>query len=439
MSSGRGHAVVMGGGVSGLLTARVVSEFYDTVTIIERDTLSDEVGPRKAVPQGHHIHALLARGQQILEGMFPGLVKELDGAGVPIGDFGTSLSWYFNGRMLRKTETGLTCVAAGRPLLEHTIRNYVRLLPNVQILDGAEVTGLLTDAAGARVTGVRVHTAGASDSASELSADLVADCLGRASRLPAWLSELGFGAVERELVKMGLVYTTCDFHAPLKFDPIGEDIALLPVATPEMPRGAIFARLGDRYAISLTGILGDHPPRERQGFLDYVKSLPVPEVYRAVESAEPMGPPVSFHFPASVRNHYERMRMFPSGLVVLGDAFSTFNPVYGQGMTVAAIAADLLQQHLQRYAEARPLTFMRRLNSAVNAPWNLAAGADLGFPAVEGKRNIATRLGNSYITKLQHKATEDPALSRAFLRVAGLVDPPQALLHPAIMARVLAP
>jgi hypothetical protein len=252
------------------------------------------------------------------------------------------------------------------------------------------------------------------------------------------LSELGYPGVDKEVVKMELVYTTCDFHGPLPIDPIGDDIAMIPVATPELPRGAIFARLGDRYAISLTGIAGDRPPRERGPFLEYVASLPVPEIHRAVVAAEPMGPPVSFHFPASVRLRYDRMRRFPDGVVVLGDAFSIFNPVYGQGMTVAAIAADLLREHLWRHDTVRPPVFLRALSKAVDAPWSLAAGADLGFPSVQGRRTVATRLGNAYISRLQRGATKDPVLSRTFLRVAGLVDGPSNLLRPDVVARTLA-
>jgi 2-polyprenyl-6-methoxyphenol hydroxylase-like FAD-dependent oxidoreductase len=436
--SHRGHAIVVGGSIAGLLAARVVAEHAATVTVIERDTLLDVVQPRKAVPQGHHIHALLARGQQILEDLFPGLLDELTAEGVPVGDFGTSLSWYFGGKMFRKVETGLTCVAAGRPLLEQRIRERVAKLPNVTFADGCEVTGLLSDARKARVTGVRVHRAAEGAGSTAMEADLVVDTSGRGSRLPLWLSDLGYPAPAKDVVRMELVYTTCDFHAPLPFDPIGDDIALIPVATPQQPRGAIFARLADRYAISLTGIQGDRPPRERGPFMDYVASLPVPEIRQAVAAAEPMGDPVSFHFPASVRVRYDRMKSFPAGLVVMGDAFSIFNPVYGQGMTVSAIAADLLQRHLGRGAELDAPAYLRELGKAVDAPWNLAAGADLGFPAVEGRRTPATRLGNAYISRLQRGATKDPVLSRTFLRVAGLVDPPSALIRPGVIARTLA-
>jgi 2-polyprenyl-6-methoxyphenol hydroxylase-like FAD-dependent oxidoreductase len=433
----RDHAVVVGGSIAGLLAARVLADRYGTVTVVERDTLTGAPQHRRAVPQGQHIHALLARGQQILDQLFPGFVQQLAAEGVPVGDFGTSLTWYFDGVPFRKAETGLTCVAAGRPLLEQRIRDRVAALATVKICDGHEVTGLLADSHRRGVTGVRVHRVAEAEGEQRLSADLVVDAAGRGSRLPGWLADLGYPPPDRDTVKMQLVYTTCDFHGPLPYDPIGKDIALIPVATPGRPRGAIFARLPDRYAISLTGIAGDAPPRDREPFLEYVASLPVPEIRRAVAEAEPMGPPVSFRFPASTRIRYDRMRDFPAGLIVLGDAFSHFNPVYGQGMTVAALAADLLQRHLERHPVVRPREFLRDLGRVVSAPWNLAAGADLGFPAVEGRRTLATRFGNAYVSRLQRGATRDPLLSRAFLRVAGLVDPPAALFRPAVLAHTL--
>ena len=431
------HCVIVGGSIAGLLAARVASEHFSHVTLIEREQLTDHDGPRKAVPQGHHIHALLARGQQILAELFPGLVADLEADGVPVGDFGTSLSWYFGGQMIRKVQTDLTCVAAGRPLFERHLRRRVEALPNVHVETGAEVTGLRAGERGGRVTGVGVHHVGSGRAGTYLDADLVIDASGRGSRAPRWLEQLGYPAPEEDVVRMDLVYTTCDFEAPLEFDPIGDDIALIPVATPELPRGAIFARLSDRYAVSLTGILGDHPPREMDAFLRYTASLPVPAIHEAVSRATPMGPPASFHFPASVRPRYDRMRRLPEGMVILGDAFARFNPVYGQGMTVAALAADLLRRHLAN-GPVRSVAFARDLGRLVDAPWNLAAGADLGFPGVQGQRTVATRLGNAYISRLQRKASRDPHLSRTFLRVAGLVDSPAALLRPDVVARTLA-
>jgi 2-polyprenyl-6-methoxyphenol hydroxylase-like FAD-dependent oxidoreductase len=368
--------------------------------------------------------------------LFPGFTDELVGIGVPIGDFGTSLSWYFNGKMMQKAETGLVCVAAGRPLLESRIRARVRALGNVTFREYTDIIGLLASPDNSRITGVRVQPHGGEEEL--LSADLVIDTTGRGSRTARWLQELGYPRVPEERVKMDLTYTTLDFHGPLPFDPIGEDIALLPVATPAIRRGAIFARMPDRYALSLTGILGDQPPTDLEGFMAYAQSLPVPEVYKAIRDAEPMGVPMSFKFPASVRRRYERLPRVPDGLLAMGDAACVFNPVYGQGMTVAAIGARMLGDHLQGGAP-RPAEFFKELSKIIDAPWDMAAGADLGFPGVQGRRTVKVRMGNLYIPRLQAAAVHDGVLTTAFLRAAGLVDPPQALMRPSIIGRVLRP
>ncbi|MFL6140077.1 MAG: FAD-dependent oxidoreductase [Frankiaceae bacterium] len=431
-----GHAVVLGGSIAGSLAARVLAESYQRVTVVDRDDLSGASGPRHAIPQGYHIHALLARGQQILDELFPGFTDELVSIGVPIGDFGTSLSWYFNGQMIQKAETGLVCVAAGRPLLEARIRRRVDARANVTYRERTDIVSLVASADRGRITGVRVRAEDADAPEEVLDADLVVDTTGRGSRTARWLEELGYPRVEEERVKMDLTYTTCDFKGPLPYDPIGDDIALIPVATPAIPRGCIFARLPDRYAVSLTGILGDRPPTDLEGFLAYVQSLPIPEVYKAVRDAEPLGQPMSFHFPASIRRHYERLDRVPDGLLVLGDAACVFNPVYGQGMTVAAMEVRMLAQHLERGAPS-PRTYFRDLSRIIDAPWDMSAGADLGFPGVEGNRTLKVRMGNVYIPRLQAAAVNDGTLTNAFLRTAGLVDPPQSLMRPGVIARVL--
>jgi 2-polyprenyl-6-methoxyphenol hydroxylase-like FAD-dependent oxidoreductase len=408
------------------------------VTVIDRDVLSEDFQVRQGVPQGRHIHALLARGQQVLEELFPGFTDQMICHGVPVGDFGSSLSWYFNGKMIRKTVTGLVCVAAGRPLLETCLRGRVWEMPNVTFRDRTSIRGLVASADRSRITGVRIQGPGAEAPEEVLEADLVVDTTGRGSRTPRWLEELGYARVEEERVAMDLTYTTCDYQSPLPFDPIGTDIAIIPVATPDMPRGAIFARMPDRYAISLTGIRGDRPPVSHEGFLDYVKSLPVPDIYQAARQAEPLGKPTMFRFPASIRRRYERLPALPGGLLAMGDAVCVFNPVYAQGMTVAAIETLVLARHL---AEGRPqpVRYFRDLARVIDAPWDMAAGADLGFMGTRGRRTLKVRLGNTYMPRLQRAAVTDASLAAAFLRTAGLVDPPQALLRPSVVARVLFP
>ncbi|MBE1487549.1 FAD-dependent oxidoreductase [Plantactinospora soyae] len=434
------RAVVLGGSVAGLFAARVLADFYRTVTVVDRDQLTGATGPRRAVPQGHHIHGLLARGQQILEELFPGFTKEMADGGVPTRDFGTSLGWHFNGRMIRKVDTDLVCISAGRWLLEERIRARVGELSNVAFLDRTDVVGLEASPDRRRITGARVHRREdqGPGSPQSLPADLVVDATGRGSRTPRWLTELGYPRVDEEQVRMDLTYTTCDFQAPLAVDPIGDDIAVISVATPGNPRGATFARLPDRYSVSLNGILGDRAPTDPEGFLEYVRSLPVPQIFESVSRAEPLTSPVSFHFPNSIRRRYERLARLPEGLLVVGDAACVFNPIYAQGMTVAAIGAIVLREYLVDGA-AGAQRYFRELARAIDPPWDMSAGGDLGFPGVVGRRTLKVRLGNAFMPRLQTAATEDPVVSHAFLRVAGLVDRPESLMRPAMISRVLFP
>jgi 2-polyprenyl-6-methoxyphenol hydroxylase-like FAD-dependent oxidoreductase len=431
------RAVVLGGSIAGMLAARTLSESYREVLVVDRDELSGPLGPRRAVPQGGHIHALLARGQQILDELFPGLTDELVSFGASIGDFSANLRWYFNGRKLKQVESGLICVGAGRALLEDRIRARIRGLSNVTILERTDIVGLVASPDQRRIIGARVQSQAEGSVEEILEADLVMDTTGRGSRLSRWLEELGYPKVEEERVKMNLTYTSADFRIAKADDQLGDDIASIPVATPEMPRGAIYGRMPDRHSVSLTGILGERPPVEREGFLAYVRSLPAPEIYEALRDAEPMGDPITFHFPASLRRRYERLGRFPDGLLVMGDAASMFNPVYGQGMTVASIEAMILRDHLREGTEPKPARFLRDIARAINGPWDIAAGGDLSFPAVEGKRSLKVRMGNLYIPRLQAAAEYDGVLATAFLRSAGLVAPPTALLAPAMVLRVL--
>ena len=189
--------------------------------------------------------------------------------------------------------------------------------------------------------------------------------------------------------------------------------------------------------LTLAGILGDHPPTDPDGFLAFARSLRFPDIYEAIRDAAPLDDPVGFRFPASVRHRYERLDRFPDGLLVTGDAVVSFNPIYGQGMSVAALEALTLRRHLERGAAPRPRRLFRDLARIVHVPWDIAAGGDLVFPGVQGRRAPATRLVNAYIARLHAAAAHDAELAGAFVRVAGLVAPPQSLLRPGIAVRVL--
>lgn len=430
------RAVVLGGSMAGLLAARVLADAYAEVVIVDRDELTGVTTARRGVPQGRHVHGLLARGQQILEELFPGFTQDAVDAGIPTGDLG-ELRWYFNGVRLAPSNAGCLCVSAARPVLESRVRARVAALPNVMFAEGQDITGLVTTRDRGRVTGVRIQRHGGDGAEDVLDADLVVDATGRGSRTPVWLEEFGYRRPEEERIKIDLTYTTRLYRLPDESILRG-DLSINPVSSPSHPRGAFFSRIEDgRCALSLTGVLGDAAPTDPEGFLEFARSLPVPDIYEVIKDAEPLGDPVSFRYPASVRRHYEKLDRFPGRLLVMGDAVCSFNPVYGQGMTVAALESLVLRDLLKEGAHPEPLRFLKDVSAVIDVPWQISAGGDLAYPEIEAPRPLMARVMNGYMAKVQAAATRDGFVTRTFMRVAGLVEPPQAMMRPGMILRVL--
>jgi 2-polyprenyl-6-methoxyphenol hydroxylase-like FAD-dependent oxidoreductase len=422
--------------MAGLLAARVLTDAYADVTVVDRDQLPEGSAHRRGVPHGRHIHGLLARGQAGLEELFPGLTAELVAQGAPTGDMLANTRLYLSGHRLQRTRSGAVVLSASRPLLEGRLRARIRALPTVTILDRCDVVGLVSTPGGRRITGVRVLRRADGSAEEVLGADLVVDASGRGSRTPVWLEALGYPRPRQELVRIGLGYATRTYR--LGPDALGGDVAIVQAATPAQPRsGALQLLEGGRAMLTLAGILGEHPPTEPDGFTAFARSLGFPDIYQAIRDAEPLDDPVPFRFPASVRNRYERMGRFPDGLLVVGDAVCSFNPVYGQGMTVAVLEALTLRRHLDRSGEPRPRRFLQDIARAVDVPWDMAVGGDLVFPDVPGRRTPKVRVLNAYVTRLHAAASTDATLARAFVRAAGLLDRPQALVRPDRAFRVL--
>jgi hypothetical protein len=342
---------------------------------------------------------------------------------VPAGDLLANGRWYVSGHRLRQTHIGLVSLCASRPVLEAHVRARVRALPNVAFLDRCDVVGLAATPDGRRVTGARLLRQADGSAEELLGADLVVDATGRGSRTPLWLHGLGHTGPESEQVRVGLGYATRTYRLPP--DALDGDLAVLDATTPEHPRGGALLRLeGDRWMLTLAGMLGDHPPTDHDGFLAFARSLRFPDIYQTVRDAEPLDDPVGFRFPASVRHRYERLDRFPDGLLVVGDAVCSFNPIYGQGMSVAALEALTLRRHLERGAVPPSRRFFGDLARVVDVPWDIAVGGDLVVPGVQGRRTLKARLVNAYIARLHAAAAHDASLASVFVRVAGLVAPP---------------
>jgi 2-polyprenyl-6-methoxyphenol hydroxylase-like FAD-dependent oxidoreductase len=430
------RAVVLGGGMAGLLAARVLADKYADVVVVDRDELTGVTGFRNGVPHGRHAHCLVARGQEIFEELLPGLTQGMKEAGVTLGDFNGQIQWNFNGHRLAASDSDLVCVSSGRPILEEHVRRHVQAIPNVRFLEQYDIVGLETTPDKMRVTGARIQRREQGSEPEVLSADLVVDVTGRGSRMPAWLRELGYEAPPEDRIKVNLAYTTR--HYRFKRNPFTTDIAINQAGTPAFPRGVFCYLLpdGETVELSLTGVLGDHAPTDPEGFLAYIKSLPLPDHYEYVHDAEPVDEPVQFKFPASVWRHYEQLTRFPGGLLVMGDAVCSFNPVYAQGMTVAGMEALTLRKHLQIPGPLNAAAFFGEMAGQIAGPWQFSAIADLGYPGVEGERTDEIRLINQYIPAVLGAAAYDPVVTDAFLRVAGLVADPMSLMSPDVAIRV---
>ncbi|WP_248960061.1 FAD-dependent oxidoreductase [Sphaerisporangium perillae] len=430
-----GHAVVVGAGIGGLLAARVLSETFDRVTVIDRDGLPGQGAPRRGVPQGHHAHGLLSRGCEILDDLFPGLTADLVATGASTCDMQNDVSWYNEGRRLHPAPSRLRGLTVSRPQLEWYVRSRVAALPRVVIHERCEVVEPISDAAGA-VTGVRLLRPG--HGPEDVAADLVVNATGRGNRGTEWLRRLGYEPAPEERIDSRLVYVSREYRRR----PGDADVVALIVGhSTSVPRGGVaLSAEDDRWLVTLFGMGDDVPPVDPDGYHRFAARLPVPDLHRLLERLEPLGAPRLMRIPVSIRRRYERLDRFPEGYVVFGDALCQFNPSYGQGMTVAACEAVALRECLAdggRDGLAR--RFFQRAARIIDVPWDMSAGGDLRFPSVEGPRSLRVKLLNGYIARLHTAAEADPVVGHAFLSVANLQAPPQRLLSPGILARVLRP
>lgn len=438
--SNQNHAIVIGASMGGLLAARALADFFEQVTLIERDGFPPIGEHRKGVPQGKHVHVLHLRGSEILEGIFPGLSADLIALGAQLMDHPErDLLWFESGNYhARFTLDGedVRGLALTRPLLEGYVRQRVLSLPNVRAIEQCDALGLIASERADRVRGVRLLRRAEGSAEEVLEADLVVDAAGRGSRAPQWLEALGYCPPKEEQVVINLAYATRFYRRRPDHVDVPRAIVILP--SPELKRGGVMlAQEGDRWIVGMIGFAGDHPPLDEAGFLAFAKSLAAPDIYDVIKDAEPLSQPTSYRFKSSLRRRYEGLKRFPEGYLVFGDALCSFNPAYGQGMSVAAMEALDLQQELRRGTEGLWRRFFRRAARSIDNPWQIVVGGDLRFPEAEGKRTAQIRLSNAYVARLHKAAHHDPVVARAFNKVAGLLEPPQSLMRPGIMWRVL--
>ncbi len=436
------RAVVLGASMGGLLAARVLADFYGSVTVVERDVLPDNPANRRGVPQGRHPHTLLARGAQALSEFFPGILDELVADGAPVSDDGELSRFYisFGGHlMLRSGKAALEDYKANavyqpsRPLLECHVRRRLQAVENVTIIDGHDVAELTATVDRKRVTGVRVIARDGGDE-QELTADLVMDAMGRAAHTPALLESLGYERPAEDHIVMHTTYVSQMLRIPP--GTLQEMLAGIGAA-PGRPTGMFLSAYeNDTWIFTVFGMVGHEPPRDLAGMLSFAQGYAPAHLLAAVRAGEPIAPVVQHRLPSSQWRRYDKMRRFPDGLLVCGDAFCSFNPIYGQGMSIAATDAVALREALRRGVTGLPRRYFRAAAKPIGVAWGLAAGPDLAFPEVEGRRTPSMRLTNRFADWVLTACESDAVVSAQFFRVTGLADPPARLFDPRFIYRV---
>ncbi len=439
------HAIVIGGSIAGLLAARVLTDHFEQVTIVERDCLPQKPEFRNGVPQAHHFHLLLGRGLNILEQMFPKLGANLTAAGAVELDWGEdslllgSAGWYPRFRSELKT---ITC---SRNLLEWSVRCRLVALRRVNFVQGHDVTGLLVGSNNADVTGVRIRER-SSGKMEELRAELVVDASGRNSSAPKWLEAIGYSAPLETKIDSFLGYATRIYSRPPGFQADWQSVYLLPKPPEVSQVAALYPLEGDRWVVSLAGAARNYPPTNEAGFLDFARSLRSPIIFEAIKDAKPLSPIYGYRNTQNRLRHYERMTSLPEGFVALGDAVCAFNPVYGQGITNAARGALVLNECLLAQSRQQggnglkglARCFQRRLAKVNAGPWLQATALDFRYPTTQGGRpDWKIRVVQWYIDQLNSVSLNHPTVHLASLKVLNRLEPSGILLQPGIVAQVL--
>ncbi|ELS58898.1 putative FAD dependent oxidoreductase [Streptomyces viridochromogenes Tue57] len=424
-----------------MLAAHALAGHADRVTVVERDRFPDGTKPRPGVPQGRHPHVLLEGGQSALESLLPGFLAQLRAAGAPRVGMPSDLVLWQDGRWFRRLPATTHIYTGSRAQLEELVRRRVLANPVIGVVEGTDVVGLLGDASRVRGVVLRDRSGDARGQERTLEADLVVDASGSGTKAPQWLTSIGAEAPHEETIDTGLAYASRVYRGKsgvLDGDTVGYYVYPSP---DQVHAGGALPLEDGTHLVIVSGLRGDEPPTDDDEFVTYTKRLPHPLLHQWLDGAEPVSPAFGYRRTANIRRRYDLPGRCPAGFVATGDALCTFNPIYGQGMAVAAMSAVALRDAL---SDPRRTPTTRRVQRALLAAsrqaWDISAGADRKMPgavgnAVDGRP--ADRVADWYLRRVQECYPGDPVVGRAFRAVLSLSEPVTALFAPPVARAAL--
>lgn len=423
--------VIIGGSISGLLCARVLSNYCDEITIVEKDKICSKSVIRKGVPQANHIHLLLVKGKEILLKFFPDLEKELLKKGANKIDFLNDGRYLLPSGWAQKFESGVITFTCTRNLLEETIREQLVKFPKIKIQDDMVIDSFELESS----SKISLRTV----NGQKITADLIVDCSGRNTKTPIWLEEIGFSKPGVTSVDSFVGYATRKFIPPKNFDKNWKMLVILnnPVSNPRA--GIIYPIENEKWLVGLSGIGKNYPPIDEEGFLNFAKSLENSELYDSIKTATPDSDIFGFQIQGSRKYHYEDMQKWPDNLIVVGDAVSVFNPFYGQGITSASLAAKLIDNMLKnsKFNSDFAKKFQKKLSQVISLPWVLGTSEDLRWPTTIGKRpNWITRFIQSHAQKVLLLGPNSSLATKSFLQMMHMIKSPLIIFHPLILLQL---
>lgn len=431
------HAIVIGASTTGMAASAVAARHFDSVTTIDRDRMPAEPRWRKGVPQSHHGHILLRGGQNVFNHYFPGLSTDLLGRGSVEVDMANDICWYHSGGWKKRFDSGLTMLCQTRGFLEHYIRERLLQLPNVTMMENTKVLGYRVGSG--RITGVELADG------TFLDADLVIDASGRNSDTPRHLGSLGFGPPEVSELKVDIGYSTTLFTPPV--GPRDWKAMLIHSRPPATRTAALLPTEGGRWIVTLLGWQGDYAGTDIESFLEWTKGLPVPDLYEALRDATCVADIHRWRFPANLRHHYDKLASAPEGLVVIGDANTSLNPLYAQGMSHGAVGTSILDECLsQQRTAAGPgridglaKRFHQAYSRFLDECWFTSTVEDYGAVSANGGARLVSKLASWYFGKVTEMTWHDAAVAREFIDVMHLQRAPLTLMRPSVVMRALLP